>query len=108
MGLKVKSLKNILDIEGTGGIKVKYKGYVEAILGLSQVKSFDEPCPFVVVNNSECGKRVPIQIGTLHIDLVLEKATRQELATLGKAWERGKLNRPEGREGEFSLEQVDG
>ena len=33
---------------------------------------------------------------------------KQELATLGKAWERGKLNRPASREGEFSLEKVEG
>ena len=51
---------------------------------------------------------MPIQIGTLHIDLVLERATTQELAILGKAWERGKLNRPKGKSREFSLEQVDG
>ena len=51
LGLKVKSLKNILGIEGTKGIKVKYRGYVEAILGLSQVKDFEEPCLFVVVND---------------------------------------------------------
>ena len=43
LGLKVKSLKNILDIEGTGGVKVKYKGYTEGILGLSQVKDFSKP-----------------------------------------------------------------
>ena len=108
LGLKVKSLKNILDIEGTGGIKVKYKGYVEAILGLSQVRDFEEPCLFVVVSNGEYSKMVPIQIGTLHIDLVLEKATKQEIAVLGKTWERGKLNQPKGKSGEFSLEQVEG
>ena len=27
---------------------------------------------------------------------------------MGKAWERGKLNWPKGKEGEFSLEKVDG
>ena len=84
LGLRVKSLKNILDIEGMGGIRVKYKGYVEATLNLSQVRNFEEPCLFVVVNDSEYGKRVPTQIGTLHIDLVLEKATKQELGTFGK------------------------
>ena len=104
----MKSLRNILDIEGTGLVKVKYKGYVEANLGLSKVKDFQEPCLFVVVNDSEYSKRVPIQIGTLHIDLVLDQATKQELATLGKASERGKLNRPMGRKGEFSLEEVVG
>ena len=108
LGLKIKSLKNILDIEGTGEIKVKYQGYVEAIFELKEVKNLNEPCLFVVVNDSEYGKRVPIQIRTLHIDLVLERATKQELAALGKAWERGKFNRPKGREREFSLEQVDG
>ena len=107
LGLKVKSLKNLLDIEGTGEIKVKYREYTEGILGLSQVKNFSEPCLFVVVGDSEYSKRLPIQIGTLHIDLVLEKATKQELAVLGKAWERGKLNRPKGKNKEFSLEQVD-
>ena len=107
LGLRVKSLKNILDIEGTGGIKVKYKGYVEASLGLSKVKNFEEPCLFVVVNDSEYSKRVPIQIGTLHIDLVLDQAMKQELAALGKTWERGKLNRSASREGEFSLEKVE-
>ena len=61
-----------------------------------------------MVGDSEYSKRVPIQTGTLHIDLVLEKATKQELAILGKAWERGKLNRPKGKSREFSLEQVEG
>ena len=108
LGLKVKSLKNILDIEGTGGIKVKYKGYVEDILGLTQVKNFEEPCLFVVVSDGEYSRRVPIQIGTLHIDFVLERTTEQELASLGKTWERGKLNSRKGKPGDFSLEQVTG
>ena len=75
---------------------------------MSQVKNFEEPSLFVVVNDGEYSKRVPIQLGTLHIDMVLEKATKQELVALGKTWERGKLNRPKGKSGEFSLEQVDG
>ena len=108
LGLKVKSLQNILDIEGTGGIKVKYQGYVEVLFRIEGVKGLEEPCLFVVVNDSEYGKRVPIKIGTLHIDLVLERATKHELATLGKAWERGKLYRPESGKREFSLEQVEG
>ena len=108
LGLKIKSLQNILDIEGTGGIKVKYQGYVEVLFGIEGVEGLNEPCLFVVVNDSEYGKRVPVQVGTLHIDLVLERATKHELATLGKAWERGKLYRPKSGKREFSLEQVEG
>ena len=107
MALKIKSLKNILEIEGTGGIKLKYKGYIEAILGILQLKDFEEPCLFMVVGDSEYGKRVPIQIGTLHIDMVLEMATRGELSLLGKAWERGTLFRETVNErGQFNLNQV--
>ena len=56
MGWKIKSLKNILDIEGIGGVRVKYKGYVEATLGIPQVDDFEEPSLFVVVSNSEYGE----------------------------------------------------
>ena len=109
MGWKVKSLRNILDIEGTGGVRVKYKGYVEAVLEIPNVKNFAEPSLFVVVNDSEYGKQVPVQIGTLHIDLVLEKAAKEELARLGKAWERGTVARPQGKDlEEFMLDQVKG
>ena len=109
MGLKVKSLKNILEIEGTGGIQVKYKGYIEAVLGVLQIRNFEEPCLFVVVSDSEYGKTVPIQIGMLHIDMVLGAATKEELSLMGKAWERGTLFREtvNGR-GQFNLDEVNG
>ena len=109
MGWKIKSLKNILDIEGTGGVKVRYKGYVEALLEVPQIENFEEPSLFVVVDDSEYGKQVPVQIGTLHIDLILEKATKEEIAKMGKAWERGILARPQNQKvNEFMIEQVKG
>ena len=41
----------------------------------------------------EYGQRVPVTIGTLHIDMIIEQATRDELDQLGTAWGRGKVNR---------------
>ena len=109
MGWKIKSLKNILDIEGMGGAKVKYKGYTEALLEIPQIKNFEEPSLFVVINDSEYGKQVPVQIGTIHIDIILEKATKEELALMGKAWEQGTLVRPTRKPvNEFMIEQVEG
>ena len=58
MGWKIKSLKNILDIEGTGGLRVKYEGYIEATLGILQLEGFKEPSLFVVINDSEYGEQV--------------------------------------------------
>ena len=90
MGWKIRSLKNILDIEGTGGVRVKYKGYVEATLGIPQVDGFEKPSLFVVISNSEYGEQVPVQIGTLHIDMILRKATPNEIATWEKPGREGR------------------
>ena len=86
MGWKVKSLKNILDIEGTGGLRVKYEGYVEATLEVPQLEGFEEPSLFVVISDSEYGERVPVQVGTLHIDLDTgEKLNLEKWQNWGKA-----------------------
>ena len=39
------------------------------------------------------GHRVPVTIGTLHIDMIIEQVTKDELDQLGTAWGRGKVNR---------------
>ena len=41
----------------------------------------------------EYGHRVPVTIGTLHIDMIIEQAMKDELDQLGTAWGRGKVNR---------------
>ena len=43
----------------------------------------------LVIKNSKYGERVPIQLGTLHIDLILEKATPEQLKALGRAYRCG-------------------
>ena len=93
MGLKVHKLTKLLTVEGTGGGTVPYHGYVEVELMLPEVKDFKECILMLVIDDSEYGQRVPIQLGTLHIDMILDQATPSELATLGRTWERGKLGR---------------
>ena len=48
----------------------------------------------LVIENSEYGERVPIQLGTVHIDMILEKATPKQLEQLGKPYKRGEVGRP--------------
>ena len=36
---------------------------------------------------------MPVTIGTLHIDMIIEQVTKDELDQLGTAWGRGKVNR---------------
>ena len=86
-------MKEILPLEGAAGIKVPYLGYVEARLEIPGVDAFNEDCLFLVMPDHEYGHRVPVTISTLHIDMIIEQATKDELDQLGTAWGRGKVNR---------------
>ena len=115
--LPIKKLKSLLNVEGTGGIDVAYKGYVEANLKFPEVKAFNEDALFLVINDSAYGEKVPIQIGTLHIDRALELASEEELKSLSQQWKRGRLAtilasksvllKPNSK-GEYDLDQVKG
>ena len=70
-----------------------YLGYVEAHLSFPEIKGFDEDCLFLVMPDHQYGDRVPVTIGMLHIDMMLDLATREELESLSRAWDRGFVNR---------------
>ena len=52
---EIKSLKTILDIEGTGGGTVPYHGYVECRLQLPQINKFDVDVLMLVIDDSAYG-----------------------------------------------------
>ena len=84
MRLKVHKLNKLLRIEGTGGGKVPYRGYVETLLEIPEIPDFKEHVLMLVIENSEYGERVPIQLGTLHIDMILGKANPRTVRTTGE------------------------
>ena len=45
----------------------------------------------LIIDDSEYGMRVPVQIGTLHIDMALNLATEAEMKRLSRRWERAKM-----------------
>ena len=77
--LPIKQLQTLIPMAGSGGITVPYLGYVEATLDIPEVKAFHEDCLFLVMNDYNYGKRVPIMIGTLHIDMIINQAMKEEL-----------------------------
>ena len=89
--LEIKPLKTILDIEATGDGSVPYHGYVECHLQLPQIKKFDVDVLMLVIDDSAYGMRVPIQIGTLHIDMALELATEAKMKKFSCKWDRAKM-----------------
>ena len=89
--LELKSLDSVLDIEETGGGKVLYHGYVECRLNLPQIEKFDQDVLMLVIDDSPYGARVPIQIGTLHIDMAISLATEEERMKFKKKWEHAEM-----------------
>ena len=89
LNLEIKQLRTILDLEGTGGVEVPYEGYVELNLDIPEIKGFQEDILMLVVKDSEYGKKVPVAIATLHLDMILDLATKEELENIGRKYQRG-------------------
>ena len=89
LGLPFRQLESLLEIEGSGGIDVPYLGYTEVNLRVPGVKALDEDILVVIQNDSTYSARVPVALGTLHIDMVVNQATPDELANLGQEWQTG-------------------
>ena len=66
---------------------------MELNLDIPEVAGFKEDVLMLVVDDSPYGEKVPVAIGTLHIDMVLDLATKGELENMGQKWQRGGLGR---------------
>ena len=58
---------------------------------LPQIKKFDVDVLMLVIDDSAYSQQVPVQIGTLHIDMALDLATEFEMRYLSRKWERAKM-----------------
>ena len=91
LGLPCRQLQQLLEIEGSRGIDVPYLGYTEVNFQVPGVKALNKDILVVIQNDSAYSSWVPITLGTLHIDMVIEKATSEELQNLRKEWKTGVL-----------------
>ena len=58
---------------------------------IPEIKGFKEDVLMMVIDDDDYGKRVPIQLGTLHIDQIISQATPDEITSLNKAWDRARI-----------------
>ena len=82
---------------------------------IPKIKGFKEEVLMMVIDDDDYGKRVPIQLGTLHIDQIITQATPEEVISLGKAWDRAGISSYIGGRAvklqectDFTLDQVKG
>ena len=92
LGLKIEKLETLLDLEPTGGRSIPYEGYVELWMQVPVIEAFDLDVLMLVIPESEYAKRVPITIGTLHIDEIISLITDDELSIASKSWQRGNIS----------------
>ena len=83
-GLPCQQLQQLLEIEGSRAIDVPYLGYTEVNFQVPGVKALNEDILVVIQNDSAYSSRLPITLEALHIDMVIEKVTSEELQNLGK------------------------
>ena len=93
LGLRVQNLQTLLGLEGAHGGEVPYLGYTELHLGIPEVEGFAQDVLMLVVPDTNYNALVPMTIGTLHIDMILETAMRSELEALSKHWRWGSINK---------------
>ena len=74
-----------------GGGLVPYLGFVEMHLQIPGVKKFDEDVLMRVLDDSPHGDQVPVQMGTLHIGMVIDLITQEEIDVLTRKWKRGRI-----------------
>ena len=89
LGLPIRKLETLLDVEGSAGLDIPYLGYTELRLNIPEIVKFDHDVLMMVYPDSKYSHRVPVVIGTLHIDEALDLATYNKLASLGRGWKRG-------------------
>ena len=114
LNLKIHKLDTLIEAEASGGSLVPYTGYVEARLSIPGIKGMNHNSLFIVVNDTNYTKRVPVQLGTLHTNEALSLVTGEEYGKLSASWVRANFPpRPisgstQVSESEFDLETIKG
>ena len=85
LGLEVHSLDRILKFETTGG-DIPYMGYVKVDLKIPEIKACNKHMPMFVIEDSAYAQCIPIQLGTLHIDMALDLISDKEIMQLSTKW----------------------
>ena len=82
----------LLYLEGTCGIPIPYKEYVEASLSIPDLPQYNEGVLLLVIPHHKYGERVPVQIGTQVVDHLVVTMTKIELQQAGDAWKQVHLS----------------
>ena len=84
--LRILPLGGLLHLNGTGGIAILYKGYMEANLIIPSLPWYNKDMLFLVILDNRYGERVPVQLGTMVIYYLVVTMTNEELQQARDTW----------------------
>ena len=88
-GYEINPVKQMLQLEGTGGFTIPYLGYIEAIVRIPPIKGYDECTPMLILKpSSPYSSRVPIQLGTTLLDRTMARITVGEFSHASNTWQQ--------------------
>ena len=93
LGVPLKKLEVLLEIKGSAGVDVPYLGYTEVNLSIPEVPSFNKDVLILAYPDSKYSRKVPVVLGTLHVDAIYAIATEDESRSLTPAWRQGSEGR---------------
>ena len=76
LGLQIQKLETLLELEPTGGGTVPHDGYVKVRLKIPNVRAFDLDVLMLVIPESQYARKVPVTLGTIHIDEIITGQAR--------------------------------
>ena len=86
LGLKVQSLGQLLELEGTGGAAIPYLRFVEVNLQIPGIGRYNEDVLLLAIPTMAYAEKVPAVVGSKIIDKALSCMTAGELAKATATW----------------------
>ena len=86
--LQIKSLGQLLELEGTGGAAIPYLGFVEVNLQIPGIRNYNEDVHvlLLVIPTMTYSEMVLVVVGSKIIDKALSLMTMGELAKATMTW----------------------
>ena len=87
MGIPINPIDQLVNIEGAGGIAIKYVGFIEANLIFPMgTPVFKTEAILLVLPTTEYQKRVPVTIGTSLTDMAVDSLDLSDTTKLSPSW----------------------
>ena len=88
LGLKIKPLGQLLELEGTEGAAIPYLRFVEVNLQIPGIRSYNKDVLLLAIPTTAYAEEVPVMVGSKIIDRALSCMTVGELTHMTATWQQ--------------------